>query len=155
LLLDEPASGLDPEARHSLSALLRELRDHGMVIIVSSHILAELEDYSTELLVIQDGKMIEHRTLSTVLNQLRSMVLRFEGGAGNYADRIANWQGVSNIMAGDNNLVLSLDESVLPKKELIKKLVESNLPLTEFAEEKLNLQEQYIKTVQQHKNRNN
>ena len=44
LLLDEPASGLDPEARYALSELLLELRSSGMTIMVSSHILAELEE---------------------------------------------------------------------------------------------------------------
>src|SRR5271168_3950898 len=44
LLLDEPAAGLDPQARRDLSALLLQLRDDGMTLVVSSHILAELED---------------------------------------------------------------------------------------------------------------
>jgi ABC-2 type transport system ATP-binding protein len=59
LILDEPASGLDPEARSGLSYLLRRLRDNGMTILVSSHILTELEDYSTHLLIMREGRMIE------------------------------------------------------------------------------------------------
>jgi ABC-2 type transport system ATP-binding protein len=56
LLLDEPASGLDPEARHHLSDLIRRLRDDGATLIVSSHILAELEDYSTHMLSLRQGR---------------------------------------------------------------------------------------------------
>jgi len=56
LLLDEPASGLDPEARRDLSALIRTLRAEGLTIIVSSHILAELEDYSTHMLTLREGR---------------------------------------------------------------------------------------------------
>lgn len=63
LYLDEPASGLDPEARMHLSQLLRSLRDDGMTIIVSSHILAELEDYSTHMLILRDGKLVKHCAL--------------------------------------------------------------------------------------------
>ena len=63
LILDEPASGMDPEARIGLSRLMRRLRHTGKTIIVSSHILNELEDYCTAMLVIRDGKMSEHVTL--------------------------------------------------------------------------------------------
>ena len=56
LLLDEPASGMDPDSRHALSNILRGLRDQGITCIVSSHILAELEDYCTDMLVIKNGR---------------------------------------------------------------------------------------------------
>ncbi len=63
LLLDEPASGLDPQARYDLSKLLLELQTHGLTILVSSHILSELEDYSTHMIVIDHGKILDHRPL--------------------------------------------------------------------------------------------
>jgi ABC-2 type transport system ATP-binding protein len=151
LLLDEPASGLDPEARHALSSLLIELRDEGMVIIVSSHILAELEDYSTEMMVIEQGKMIEHRTLNTVLSQMRNMLLKFETGAQSFADIIAKWDGISDVQVDDRQMHIKLDEQVLSKKALLKKLLQNDLPLEEAAEARVNLQEEYIKTVKQFK----
>ena len=58
LLLDEPASGLDPEARHELSGLIRSLAGEAMTIVVSSHILAELEDYCTEMLMLSEGRVV-------------------------------------------------------------------------------------------------
>lgn len=57
LLLDEPSSGLDPEARADLSALLRALRAEGMGLIVSSHILSELESYATRMIVLAGGRI--------------------------------------------------------------------------------------------------
>lgn len=57
LLLDEPAAGLDPEARRALSGLITRLAGEGMTIVVSSHILAELEDYSTRMLMLRDGRV--------------------------------------------------------------------------------------------------
>ncbi len=57
LLLDEPAAGLDPEARRALSDLITRLAGEGMTIVVSSHILAELEDYSTRMLMLRDGRV--------------------------------------------------------------------------------------------------
>jgi len=58
LLLDEPASGLDPEARASLSELIRSLAGDGMTLIVSSHILSELEDYCSEMLMLREGQVV-------------------------------------------------------------------------------------------------
>jgi len=66
LVLDEPASGLDPEARASLAALFRRLQADGITLLVSSHILTELEAYSTHMLVLRAGRMIEYRSLSNV-----------------------------------------------------------------------------------------
>ena len=63
LLLDEPAAGLDPEARHELSRALTSLRRAGMTLIVSSHILTELEDYSTDMLIIHGGRVLEHKPI--------------------------------------------------------------------------------------------
>jgi ABC-2 type transport system ATP-binding protein len=57
LLLDEPAAGLDPEARRGLSDLIAALAKDGMTILVSSHILAELEDYSTVMLMLREGRV--------------------------------------------------------------------------------------------------
>ncbi len=63
LVLDEPASGLDPEARDSLSGVLRRLRADGMTLLVSSHILSELEDYSTHLLILRRGRIVDYRPI--------------------------------------------------------------------------------------------
>ena len=67
LLLDEPAAGLDPEARIGLSALFRQLRAEGMTLIVSSHILAELDEYSSHMLAIKDGRAVEFRQLEATI----------------------------------------------------------------------------------------
>jgi len=64
LFLDEPASGLDPEARMHLSILLKQLQETGMTIVVSSHILSELEDYSTHMLIIKNGNITKHCALA-------------------------------------------------------------------------------------------
>lgn len=63
LLLDEPASGLDPEARASLSRLMRALQAQGMTLIVSSHILSELDEYCTHILSLRGGRVESHEAL--------------------------------------------------------------------------------------------
>lgn len=75
LLLDEPASGLDPEARHSLSALFVKLRSEGITLLVSSHILAELEDYSTHMLVLRDGAIVDNQRVTASASAEQSYVV--------------------------------------------------------------------------------
>ena len=58
LLLDEPASGLDPEARSELAAVMRLLKSRGVTLIVSSHILSELQEYSDKMLTIKSGRIL-------------------------------------------------------------------------------------------------
>ena len=64
ILLDEPAAGLDPEARFALGELFVRLKQRGISLLVSSHILAELEAYSTDMLILRAGRVLEHRALN-------------------------------------------------------------------------------------------
>lgn len=154
LLLDEPASGLDPEARHLLSNLLLKLRSYGMTILVSSHILAELEDYSTDMLVIQDGKMIEHRklNLSTLTNSIVNLEVKINDYSAEYYSDFQNIEGVTVIEIKGNNVNLKVDELLISKQNLLKLLINKNIPIEEFSIMHTNLQDEYIKTLSQYKN---
>ena len=71
LLLDEPASGLDPRARVELRELLRELRTLGKTIIVSSHILPELEELCTAVAIIDRGRVLASGRIADIGQRLR------------------------------------------------------------------------------------
>jgi ABC-2 type transport system ATP-binding protein len=71
LLLDEPASGLDPRARVELRELLRELRALGKTIVISSHILPELEELCTSVAIVDHGQMLVHGRVSEIERRLR------------------------------------------------------------------------------------
>lgn len=71
LLLDEPASGLDPRARVELRELLRTLRDMDKTVLVSSHILSELAEVSTEIGIIHNGRMVVSGPVHEVQERLR------------------------------------------------------------------------------------
>ena len=66
LLLDEPASGLDPKARLDLRNLLRSLRDQGTTILISSHILTELEGFCTSIGIMEKGCMVRSGRIEEV-----------------------------------------------------------------------------------------
>ncbi len=71
LILDEPASGLDPRARVEVKALLKELRKMGKTILISSHILTELADCCTAIGIIERGQLLMHGPIDQVLRQMR------------------------------------------------------------------------------------
>jgi ABC-2 type transport system ATP-binding protein len=71
LILDEPASGLDPRARVEVKALLKELRRMGKTILISSHILTELADCCTSIGIIERGQLLMHGPIDSVYRQIR------------------------------------------------------------------------------------
>jgi ABC-2 type transport system ATP-binding protein len=71
LLLDEPASGLDPRARVELRELLRELRSLGKTILVSSHILPELEELCTSVAIVDRGRVLASGSIADIGRKLR------------------------------------------------------------------------------------
>jgi ABC-2 type transport system ATP-binding protein len=80
LILDEPASGLDPRARVEVKALLKELRRMGKTILISSHILTELADCCTSIGIIERGKLLMHGPIDDVYRRIhrnRIIVIRF------------------------------------------------------------------------------
>jgi ABC-2 type transport system ATP-binding protein len=145
-LLDEPAAGLDPEARYSLAAVFRELRADGMTLIVSSHILAELEDYSTHLLAIRDGRVVDLRPLqqlesgeTPVAMQLRLAVADQRIGA-----LLATIAGISDIIVDTQLVHFSLVGGVQAQTALLKRLIDDGLPVAEFAPLQSSLQDSYL-----------
>ena len=70
LILDEPASGLDPRARVEVKALLKELRRMGKTILISSHILGEVEAMCTSIGIIEAGKLVYAGTIQDVRSRL-------------------------------------------------------------------------------------
>ncbi len=79
LVLDEPAAGLDPRARIELRDLLKELRNMGKTIFISSHILTELSDFCTSVGIIEAGKMMASGSIQQINQMLSSgVVLRVE-----------------------------------------------------------------------------
>ena len=75
LLLDEPASGLDPRARIEIRGLLKELRNMGKTIMISSHILPELADICNKIGIIEKGELIVNTDVDDVMRQVRQQTV--------------------------------------------------------------------------------
>ncbi len=101
LLLDEPASGLDPKARLELRNLLRTLRDQGSTILISSHILSELEGFCTSIGIMEKGRMVRSGRIEVVTaaeNLARDMRMAWLGDASAKVEEMLRGQAhVSNL----------------------------------------------------------
>jgi ABC-2 type transport system ATP-binding protein len=101
LLLDEPASGLDPRARVELRELLRELRTLGKTIVISSHILPELEELCTSVAIVDRGRVLAAGTIADIGQKLRvGEVLRIRIlGDGDAVEAARAWFGAREDVA--------------------------------------------------------
>lgn len=145
LLLDEPASGLDPEARHHLAQLLTHLRNAGKTLIVSSHILSELSDYSTHMMVIRDGKLLEHQKIGdTPKSSTQTLVITLHEPFADIAPILRSVPGVK--VVSSDTLCIEVECASDPKvhHDLIKHLISRNVPLSSLAPKTTNLQDDYI-----------
>jgi ABC-2 type transport system ATP-binding protein len=147
LLLDEPASGLDPEARIALAKTLCRLRDEGITIVVSSHILSELEDYSTHMLILRAGRLVDQRALVSASSG-GTLVLRLAAADYRLESLLRNEPGVAGLILQQGltaRFHFAGDE--IARALLLRRLIEEGLPVIEFAIERERLQETYLMRV--------
>jgi ABC-2 type transport system ATP-binding protein len=144
LLLDEPASGLDPEARNELAILFRQLQASGMTLLVSSHILAELEAYSSHMLVLKDGKILEHRALQ---HASRSKALQLSLASPNprLAEILTAHAKVLLSKNSNDHAEFDFSGTSDEQAQLLAELIQSGLAISSFGEQ--NLQQAYLRTI--------
>lgn len=149
VLLDEPASGLDPEARYALGELFVALRQRGLTLLVSSHILAELEAYSTHMLILQGGRVVDHRALAgaaTAVAQTRLEIRALEGPAALRA-ALASRTDVGAVDEHEGAVRCTCSENATVHAELLAHLVRSGLRVTSFAPAVEDLQQAYLQSL--------
>lgn len=151
LLLDEPASGLDPEARHELSLLLLKLKDEGMSILVSSHILSELDEYCSHMLVIKGGRVQAFQSVNDDVNEDQTVSLQFVGLDESIFERVRNTEGVKQAEWNNHAVTVILDAGEEARAALLRRLFEQNLPLSEAAVIKASLLNSYQNSLNLHK----
>lgn len=148
LLLDEPAAGLDPEARHALASLFRKLQASGMTLVVSSHILAELDEYSTDMLVLQEGRVVEQRRLHGP-DGAGARRLRVVLAAADERLRAVLAQQASVVNVAVEGRAASFDFAGDGEAQagLLRALVSAGLAVAVFEEARENLHDSYLRTM--------
>ena len=147
LLLDEPASGLDPRARIEMRNLLKRLRDMGKTIIVSSHILPELADVCNKIGIIDRGVMSVNAEVAEVIRQVRRQTVLHVGvvGDADAAGKLLQQHDlVERIDTRDGFLAVTLVEQATDYSDLPTVLIEAGHKISLFKEEDLNLESAFM-----------
>jgi len=136
LILDEPASGLDPLARADLKKALRRQADAGATVILSSHIMAEIQDLCTSIGLLQRGRLLDAGPIRKVLAKFGEGEARIIVRAAGRRDEVAAWlrevPGVNRELRAtdEESIELRLDEAKLSRAELFTALGEARLGVT-------------------------
>lgn len=151
LILDEPASGLDPKSRLELSQLFLSLKEQGYTLLISSHILAELEDYATEVIVLKSGRIVRHEkfdgSLTKVQNNKINLAIRVKGSLKPLMKFLEKDDVIGEVSLDGEWIKAEFwgKEAELPA--YVKKLVSADYKLLEFKLEKSSLKDAYFGTL--------
>lgn len=143
LILDEPTNGLDPEGIKEMRELLVELaQDEKMAILISSHNLAELDNFCNKVCIIKNGEVIETSEISKIKNDERKIFRIFETNDSKKIEKLIKNIGLAFKTIDDKKIKINIDKDEVP--DLIKCLVENDIKIYEVKEEEKTLEEAFF-----------
>lgn len=148
LLLDEPASGLDPRARIEIRELLKELHRMGKTILISSHILLELADLCNKVGIIEQGELKFFGTMQEIIERARTGSVVHVAVAQRLpaaCDAIRTLPGVLEAEMVDGHIRVSLDPDRGAPSLIAHHLVTNGFRLTRLEQEKVNLETAFMR----------
>ncbi|MEO2016396.1 MAG: ABC transporter ATP-binding protein [Fuerstiella sp.] len=151
LLLDEPASGLDPRARIEVRELLKALKEMGKTILISSHILHELSQLCTRIGIIETGEMVAQGSLQDIFHQLqlkRIIHVRLEDPAADLENRVREIPGVDSVESQVDRWAIRLREDELSVADFHQALVEEKARITMFQPEAMDMETAFMKLTE-------
>jgi ABC-2 type transport system ATP-binding protein len=150
LLLDEPASGLDPRARIEMRGLLKELRNMGKTILVSSHILPELADICNKIGIIEKGKLLFDGDVQSAIRQVRHRTIlnvAVANGLNGQAKELL--EGQADVLSVEHKedadtLVVTLNDGITDGSFLAELLIRNGYRLKMLKEEEIDLEDVFM-----------
>ena len=150
LLLDEPASGLDPRARIEMMAILQELQRLGKTIIISSHILSELQTLCNRVAIIEKGKLIYSGPVQGVRDQMAAGKIYWVTVSGDSAkaiDLLRSREEVSEVVPVNGQVKVTFTNHETHPGFLAETLVKGGIPITGLWEDELGLEEVFLRVT--------
>ncbi len=151
LLLDEPASGLDPRARIEIRELLKELKRMGKTILISSHILLELAQLCTRIGIIEAGRMVVEGELSDIYRELavmRVVHVQIANLCEELVEKIGGIKGVTSVEQMIDRTSIHVREEELPVEKLLEKLCEVGCSIHMFQPEAMDMETVFMKLTE-------
>ncbi len=148
LLLDEPASGLDPRARIEMRGLLRRLGSMKKTVIVSSHILPELADVCTRVGMIERGVMLVDGDVDEVMRQARQAILleiKVTAEPERAAALLEQMDEVQSTTLDGETILVTLKSGIEDYTPLVPTLLEAGFHIRQFREEEVNLETAFMR----------
>ena len=153
LILDEPASGLDPRARIEMRELLKELKSMNKTIFISSHILSELSDFCNKVGIIELGEMVVSGDIDAILKQVSTgQLILIEFGEGTDLDAVATalraYPMVSDVWERDvNSLEVHFEGGEDETSALMSHLLTNGFKVKAFREAVNDLEDIFMKVT--------
>ena len=123
LLLDEPASGLDPASRYEVKEILKQLNQEGKTLIISSHILSELAEMCTKISIIQNGKIIADNTVTEIMElqaASKPLIINVGSGIQRAADLIKRCDYIRHLSYTEHEIRASFSGTQQEAAQLLK-----------------------------------
>lgn len=146
LLLDEPAAGLDPQARRDLSQLLIAMRDSGMTLLVSSHILAELEDYCSEMIIIENGLIAGGKAIKVRDDDRPRYMIELATARSDLQEFLVS-KGADVVEANQVYALFAFTRNAGARARLLRDLIGAGFDVAAFAESSKALEDAYFAQV--------
>ncbi len=147
LILDEPASGLDPRARLEVKALLKELRKMGKTILISSHILTELADCCTSIGILERGKLLMHGPIDEVYRRIRRnriVEIKFHEHSETGVSIVRSQPETRDVQIEDHQITVELAADDEQVAALLEKLIAAGVRMRSFAEKEPTLEDVFM-----------
>jgi ABC-2 type transport system ATP-binding protein len=151
LLLDEPASGLDPRARIELRELLKELQRMGKTILVSSHILHELSQLCTRIGIIEAGRLVAEGSLSDIYRKLdlkRTVHVQISNLTPPLIESIRTVRGIASVEELADRLVIRVHEDELSMEDLLDAVRALGARIRMFQPEAMDMETAFMKLTE-------
>ena len=151
LLLDEPASGLDPRARIELRELLKELQRMGKTILVSSHILHELSQFCTRIGIIEAGQLVAEGSLVDIYRKLdlkRTVHVQISNLTPPLAEAIGRVPGITSVEQLADRVAIQVREDELAMEDLLATLHGLGARIRMFQPEAMDMETAFMKLTE-------
>jgi ABC-2 type transport system ATP-binding protein len=150
LILDEPASGMDPRARFEMKEILRTLKDMNKTIIISSHILPELAELCTTIGIIERGKILLRGTVDEIMMKVyknKGIKIKVHDKQEEAINILKEFPNVDGITTGEGTLQAYLQGGDEDMASILRTLVSRNIPVVSFSQLDGNLEDIFMKVT--------
>lgn len=152
LILDEPASGLDPSSRIGMKNILMELAMNGKTILISSHILSELSEMCSSIGIIQKGEMILQGSIEEIVSSVNTMNPLMIHVLEKQEEAILFLRAhplVKTLAIAGKEFQIIFEGDAKAEANLLQEMVENHLPVISFGRKKDNLESIYMKITKE------